>query len=62
HQKYLLENLGVDISVPKNDTVEVAEIVPITKIIEGEPYQIPQKAYQLGLVHQAKGRPLLHAI
>lgn len=48
HRRYLL-SYGIDIAIPKEPT-STAEIIPLTRAIEGQPYQIPSYAYEHGLV------------
>jgi II/X family phage/plasmid replication protein len=59
HRKILL-TIGVDISTPYTD-VAAKNVVPLTKVITGEPYKIPQEAINKGLLYQFK-QPQLTAV
>ena len=48
HRRHLL-GYGIDISIPKNPS-STAEIIPLTRAIEGKPYQIPNYAFEHRLI------------
>lgn len=48
-----LKKRGIDISVPYSGD-SVNNVVPITTVIQGEAYQIPNEAYDKGLVYQPR--------
>lgn len=48
HRRELM-NYGIDIAIPKEPT-STAKIIPLTRAIEGQPYQIPSYAHQFGLI------------
>lgn len=57
HRSAILKQLEVDISLPYMPQ-QTADIVPLKRTIEGHPYHIPAKAYELGLVYEGGQRRL----
>lgn len=54
YKKYFLENYNINIDVPHNP--ERGQVVPLIKVLQAEPVEIPDEAFNLDLVHNSNGQ------